>query len=168
MVEFALVVLFAFLPMIFGTIELGRGVWHYHQLSQLSREGARWLIVTTAASKTTTGPDVKQSFHTNGNHPTHPPYVVSPTPYVLGTCNCPGTAVGHMASLENGLDENAVTVTITQHTGEHVTNQDRYPRYIHGARVTVAVNYPYQPLLTSFLRIPGQINLKSETSMRLQ
>ena len=171
MVEFTLTVLFAFLPLIFGTIELGRGVWYYHQLSQLSREGARWLIVTTA----------HQTYHKIGNRPNHTPTEPNtvwintwPQFYVLGACGCDAaTAVGHMAAMETGLDENQVKVKIMQHMlpGDTITTAvtgTPYPKLIHGTRVTVAVEYPYQPILASYLRIPAVINLKAQTSMQLQ
>src|SRR5688500_4499371 len=50
-VEFTLVTLIM-LPLVLGAIEIGRGVWYYNQISSLSREGARWIIVTAAEGGT--------------------------------------------------------------------------------------------------------------------
>jgi hypothetical protein len=155
MIEFTLIVLFAFLPLIFGTIEVGRGVWHYHQLSQLSREGARWLVVTP----------LNGTYHLPGNRPGS---------YTLGNAlgYSPNTAVDWMARMEAGIPASAVSVQIqqldfTQKLGITPPTTADYG-YTHGIRVQVVATYPYQPLLTSILNIPATIPLRAETTMQLQ
>jgi Flp pilus assembly protein TadG len=144
-VEFALVSL-TFIPLVLGAIEVGRGVWYYNQLSQLSREGARWLIVTTADDHFTAS-----EFNQTGN---------TPGTYTLGACGCgANTAVGWMAQKNVGLPADRVTVTI---------QRDAIGTYTWGMPVTVTVRYPYQPIIPGFLNIPATINLRAATTMHMQ
>jgi Flp pilus assembly protein TadG len=56
MVEFAIVFTFMFLPLMFGAVEFGRGLWVKSTVTAAAREGVRWAIVhgsdTLAASDT--------------------------------------------------------------------------------------------------------------------
>jgi hypothetical protein len=142
-VEFAMVCLFGFLPMVFGTLEIGRGVWYYNQLSQLSREGARWIIVTSAEERT--------NYLDPGNRP---------GTYNVGTCACPNTGVGWIGQMDVGIPRDQITVTIS--------GAESPGDYYHGAPVTVAVSYPYQPILTSFLNIPATITMQASTTMQME
>lgn len=146
LVEFTLVSLVVFLPLVFGTIELGRGVWYYHQLSQLSREGARWVIATS--SKASANPNQA------GNAPGHYASVAA--------CGCPDTAVGWIGSMDVGIPREQLIVDIMR------GNAPIGSTYYHGMPVTVRLTYPYQPLAASLLNIPATLTLKAETTMQMQ
>jgi len=148
MVEFALTSLI-FLPIILGTIEIGRGVWYYNQLSQLSREGVRWLIVTTADGAT--------NWQATGNAP-----ATSQT-YVVSTCNCPNSAVDWIRRKDIGIPHDQLTVTITRGAIAGGSNP-----FTWGIPVTVELTYPYRPLLASMLNIPATITLRAATTMHFQ
>ncbi len=64
LVEFALVGIVFFL-LVFGMVDVGRGVWNYNTLAQATREGTRYAIVHGAASSDPSGPgddqDVKDA-----------------------------------------------------------------------------------------------------------
>jgi Flp pilus assembly protein TadG len=141
-VEFVLTSLI-FLPIVLGTIEIGRGVWYYNQLSQLSREGVRWLIVTTADNST--------AHSLVGN---------TPGTYTAATCSCdPNTAVGWIRRQEIGIPQDQLTITVERGT---VLN------YTWGMPVTVTVQYPYRPLVSTFLGIPATITMRAATTMHMQ
>lgn len=145
LVEFALVALIVFLPVVFGTIEIGRGVWYHHQLSQLSREGARWVMVSS--SKT-------------GESPTQPGN--APGSYLVASCSCPGTAVDWISRMDVGIPREDLTVQIVR------PGLPTNGTYYHGIPVTVRVTYPYQPVVTSLLNIPATLTLRAETTMQMQ
>jgi hypothetical protein len=141
-VEFALFSL-VFIPFALGGIEIGRGVWYYNQLSQLSREGVRWIIVTTADSST--------DYLRVGN---------TPGTYSVATCGCdPDTAVGWIGRKDVGIPRDRLTVEI---------QREALGVYTWGIPVTVTVRYPYQPIVASFLNIPATINLRAATTMHMQ
>lgn len=146
LVEFTLVSLVVFLPLVFGTLELGRGVWYYHQLSQLSREGARWVIATSSKANS----DPNQVGNAPGNYAS------------VASCNCPDTAVGWIGSMDVGIPREQLTVDIMR------GNAPTGSTYYHGMPVTVRLTYPYQPLATSLLNIPATLTLKAETTMQMQ
>ena len=141
-VEFALFSL-VFIPFVLGGIEIGRGVWYYNQLGQLSREGVRWIIVTTADSST--------DYLRVGN---------TPGTYTVSACGCdPDTAVGWIGRTDVGIPPDRLTVEI---------QREALGVYTWGIPVTVTVRYPYQPVITSFLNIPATINLRAATTMHMQ
>lgn len=150
-IEFALVCLFGFLPMVLGVIEIGRGVWLYHQLSQLSREGARYLIVTP----------IHHTYHQPGNRPR------PDDPYVVASCACSNAAVGWIGATATGLDQSQLTVEISQLTGPPPPTSAPYPP-LRGADVELVVSYPYRPLASAFLGIPAAIPLSARTVMQLE
>jgi Flp pilus assembly protein TadG len=141
-VEFALLSLIM-LPMVFGLIEVGRGVWIYNQLGQLTREGARWVIVTSANGST--------AYDLSGNRP---------GTYTVSSCACPNTAVDWIGRLDMGVPRNDLSVTIQRASAPGA--------YLYGLPVTVSVSYPYRPILTSMLNIPATITLRAATTMHMQ
>lgn len=142
MVEFAAALVFVLLPMILGVIEVGRGVWYYNQLSHLSREGARWLVVSSAQST---------DYTRSGN---------APGTYIVGACSCGGTAVAWIGAMDVGIPTSAITVTITREV--------RADGYYYGVPATVAVNYPYRPVVTSLLNIPATVPISAQTTMQME
>jgi hypothetical protein len=140
-----MVCLFGLLPMVFGALEIGRGVWYYNQLNQLSREGARWIVVTTAEQST--------AYTLSGN---------APGTYNVASCGCPNTGVGWIGAMDVGIPRDQITVTIA-----YGSTPPPGP-YFHGLPVTVSVTYPYRPILTSFLNIPATINLQARTTMQME
>ena len=141
-VEFAMALIFVLLPMVLGTIEVGRGVWYYNQLSHLSREGARWLVVTSAQGTDFTLP---------GN---------MPGTYVVGTCSCNNTAVAWIGARNVGIPTGDITVTITREV--------RADGYYYGVPATVAVSYPYRPVVASLLNIAATIPISAQTTMQME
>jgi hypothetical protein len=132
-----------FIPMVLGLIEIGRGVWYYNQLSQLAREGARWMIVTSADGTTE---------HTRvGN---------TPGTYNVATCGCASdTAIGWIGQKNVGIPASSLTVTI---------ERGAITAYSWGMPVTVTVQYPYRPVVTSIINIPATITLRAATTMHMQ
>ncbi len=55
LVEFSLISIVFFL-LVFGMVDVGRGVWNYNTLAQATREGARYAIVHGADSADPSGP----------------------------------------------------------------------------------------------------------------
>jgi hypothetical protein len=149
-VEFALISL-AFIPMVLGLIEVGRGVWYYNQLSQLAREGARWIIVTSIEPD----PSSPVMFWDQvGNKPKP-----GGGAYTVATCACPGTAVDWIGSRDVGIPTAALRVTI-----ERVA----LGTFTWGVPVTVRVEYDYQPAISGFLNIPATIPMRAQTTMHMQ
>lgn len=154
LVEFALVALFVLIPVIFGTIEIGRGVWYFNQLSQLAREGARWLVVVdqyNIEDKTFPG------LTANGNAPITGANLYSPTSCATG---CDKTTVQHVRNMAIGMADD-LTVEITRPALPPGS-------YRHGMWVEVRVVYPYRPVVTGLLNIPAQFNLSARTRMDLE
>ena len=147
-VEFALAILCVLLPVILGTIEVGRGVWYYHQLSQLSREGARWLVVTSANAST--------AYTRPGNAPGT--YLVSNTAGYDAD-----SAVSWIAQMKTGVPSEALTVRITC-----LLTLPAGGTYLHAVPMEVEVEYPYRPIITSMLNIPAEIRLQAQTTMQMQ
>lgn len=165
LVEFALVALVAFLPMIFGLMELGRGVWYYNQLSQLSREGARWIIVLDTNDKVSG----TSRFFAPGNSPD------GDETYTIGACAAcaDDTAVGWIRSLAVGIPREQLTMHVRRagSASEPVwssatTWTDEY--LVHGRPLYVEMSYPYQPIVTSLLNIPATITLRASTVMKME
>jgi Flp pilus assembly protein TadG len=149
-VEFALVSL-AFIPMVLGLIELGRGVWYYNQLSQLAREGARWIIVTSIE------PDPASPvrfWDQVGNKPKP-----GGGAYTVATCACPNTAVDWIGRRDVGIPTGALRVTI---------QRAALGTFTWGVPVTVTVEYDYHPAVTGFLNIPATIPMRAQTTMHMQ
>jgi Flp pilus assembly protein TadG len=147
LVEFTLAMLFLFLPIVLGTIELGRGVFYYHQISHMAREGARWLIVTDQ--------DGSNSFLQPGNAPN------ATNTYTTANCGgCNSTAFHWVIAQANGLASDDLTVII---------ERDPLPPgfYRHGLPVAVEVRYAYRPVVSEFLGLPVTIPLRARSSMLL-
>lgn len=141
-VEFTLTALVALLPLGFGLLEIGRGVWTANQLAQLAREGARWVVVTAN----------RDVYDQAGNRP---------GAYNLAACGCADdSAVGWMRSRAVGLARGQVTATIA---GPPVDQT-----YTYGATVTVTLTYPYRPVVTDLLNIPATIPLRATTTMYME
>lgn len=165
MVEFALIVLFAFLPLTFGIIEVGRAVWTWNQLSQLSREGARWVVVTTVNTST------NGSFTDNGNYGS-----ASGTSYNVASCGCTAnTAVAHVGRMASGIGREELTVMIQQPvTVNGATRATPIPQNAsalgatHGRDIRVQVRYPFRPVIATILNIPATITMSAETTMQLE
>lgn len=167
LVEFALVALVAFLPMIFGLMELGRGVWYYNQLSQLSREGARWLVVLDTNDKVSG----TSRFFAPGNSPD------GDETYTVGACAAcaDDTAVGWIRSLATGIPREQLTLRVRR-AGSASASEDVWSNattwtneyMVHGRPLYVEVSYPYQPIVTSLLNIPATITLRASTVMKME
>ncbi len=159
--------LFGLLPMVLGVIELGRGVWYYNQLSQLSREGARWLVVVDTNDKV----NGTTRFFAVGNSPS------GDWSEWVGACGACGaeTAVGWISSRATGIPREQLRARIRRATtgdaSEAVwSNETSWSseRLVHGQPIYVEVSYPYQPIATSLLNIPVTINLRASTVMKLE
>ena len=149
-VEFALISL-AFIPMVLGLIEIGRGVWYYNQLSQLAREGARWIIVTSIEPN----PASPVRFWDQvGNKPKP-----GGGAYTVATCACPNTAVDWIGRRDVGIPTSALRVTI---------QRAALGTFTWGVPVTVTVEYDYRPAVTGFLNIPATIPMRAQTTMHMQ
>lgn len=164
-----MVALFAFLPMVFGLIELGRGVWYYNQLNQLSREGARWLVVLDTNDKV----NGTTEFFRVGNSPDGDE-LYSP---VSSCAACAAdTAVGHIRSKATGIPQDQLVVHVRRasNTTEAVwSSADASAPWpesytVHGRPIYVETLYPYQPVVTSLLNIPLTINLRASTVMKME
>lgn len=143
-VEFMLASLII-LPLLFGIFEVGRGVWFYNQLSHLSRESGRWMIVTAADNQTL--------YTLAGN---------TPGTYTVGSCSCNAdTAVGWIARQDVGIPTSDMTVVITR-------PDIASGAYTWGMEMTVSVRYSYRPILTNMLNIPVTIPLRADAAMRMQ
>ena len=154
-VEFTLVMLFAFLPMTFGMLELGRAAWHYNQLSHLSREAARWLTVTHHDPANST-------FTQTGNSPSADITYTNVT-----SCCAASTAVGWIGQMDVGIPLNDITVRVRRSdslTGTTWTSLT----YVHGRSVLVRVNYTYRPIVSGFLGLPTTIPMQATTVMQMQ
>lgn len=169
MVEFALMVLFAFLPMTFGLIEIGRGVWYYNQLSQLSREAARWIVVLDAKDRV----DGTTTFFAMGNSPTGND-LYSPISS-CGTCGST-TAVGWVRGQDVGIPNELLQMRVRRarsgdlavapwYTGSSWPRSDYF---VHGQPIFVELSYPYQPIIANILNIPATITMRASTVMELE
>jgi hypothetical protein len=150
-VEFALVSL-AFIPMVLGTIEIGRGVWYYNQLSQLAREGARWVIVTSIEPNPSSP---VRAWNQHGNKP-----LTGGAAYTVGACACPGTAVDWIGRQDVGIPTSDLRVKIER--------PDPLGVVTWGVPVTITVEHDYHPVVTRFINVPVTIPLRARTTMHMQ
>lgn len=119
-VEFALI-LPPFLLLIFGLIDLGRGVYLYNAVANAAREGARYGIVLT--------PD---DYYTLG---TVPVAGNAPGTYTASGYAGTSTVVGKTTKSTTLMDLSRMQVTVTA------------PAVFFNAPLTVAVAYPFDPIV---------------------
>jgi Flp pilus assembly protein TadG len=152
MVEFTLISLLL-IPLVIGAIEVGRGVWYYNQLSQLSRESARWLLVTTAKRSRT---DTEKRWMYTGNADTGGFIAVS-------SCSCPNTAIGWIKAQDVGIPNDELRVQIDWNGLTDNTTQLTW-----GWPVEVSLEYTYRPILAQFIGVSAAIPLRATTEVRAQ
>ena len=162
-IEFALVMMFGLLAIIFGTIEIGRGIWYYTQVSQLAREGARALIVSGSTYMAPDNPLTGKQYLLTGNWP---------GAYNVAACSAcgPTTAVGWIRQMDVGIPHDQLSVEIQITADPPLVSPATEPvnRYTYGMPAMVRVTYPYRPVVAEFLGIPATITLRSESVMHLE
>lgn len=152
MVEFSIIGIVLFL-ILFGLIEVGRGVWYYNTASSLSREGARWGTVMSQTIEWGPG-----NWCLAGNAP--------------GTYDLSNTAsydqytiVWRVAQLDIGMEPENTRVTI-----EHdlPCPDPGFSMFVRGWPINITVEHDYTPVLASFLGLSTPIQLNSESQMLLE
>jgi Flp pilus assembly protein TadG len=139
LIEFA-VTLPILLLLILGLFDLGRAVYTYNTLSNISREGARMGMVMQGSQWTV-----------DGNHPGVYTAIV---PY--STTN---TIVGRVVKQSVALQPDLVTVTISTPLGT-----GRFMKL----PVTVQLDYTFTPMFSEIIGGGTTINLRAQSTMRIE
>ncbi|MCC6627930.1 MAG: pilus assembly protein [Chloroflexi bacterium] len=170
MVEFALG-LPILLLIIIGVVEIGRAVLAYTVVGNVSREGARYAIMTTAAAAPSSMPaspdtDASKLAWWQKCNAGHTGTSVVYTPADFAFCDGWPNVVSSIVSKSPGLSLSRVEITVSYNSPSGTL--DGFNRSVP---ITVAVRYTHPILFGQFLRLPAPLNtiiLNSSSTMLTQ